>query len=144
VIHRSRPQLGEGQEVSELDRIRPERWLPAWSKDLQYVLALLWPVVELQSAQNELLDRVLTSPLVSVAELQRRNVLPVPETARRSAPPPIQTELIPGTEGIEPHAVRPLTAERSSPAGVRTRPRRSRNSGDTQSSRRNVKIRRAL
>ncbi|MET7608099.1 type ISP restriction/modification enzyme [Streptomyces avermitilis] len=124
--------------VSELDRIRPERWLPAWSEDLQYVLALLWHLVELQSAQNELLDRVLTSPLVSVAELQRRNVLPVPETARRSAPAPIQTDLIPGTEGIEarePHAVRPLTAERSSPAGARTRPRRSRNSGDTQSSR---------
>jgi len=48
------------------------------------------------------------SPLVSVSELQRRNVLPVPDTARRSAPAPMQTDPIPGTEGIEarePHAV---------------------------------------
>ncbi|MFF2330070.1 MULTISPECIES: type ISP restriction/modification enzyme [unclassified Streptomyces] len=125
--------------VSQLDRIRPERWLPAWSEELQYVLAVLWHLVELQSAQNELLDRVLRAPLVSIGELQRRNVLPVPDTARRSAPAPLQTDLIPGTEGIEarePHAVRPLTAERSSPAGTPTRPRSSRNSGATQSSRR--------
>ncbi len=125
--------------VSQLDHIRPERWLPAWSEELQYVLSVLWHLVELQPAQNELFDRVLMSPLVSVAELQRRNVLPVPDNARRSAPASLQTDPIPGTEGIEgrePHAVRPLTAERSSPADAPTLPRRSRNTGAAQSSRR--------
>jgi hypothetical protein len=123
--------------VSELDHIRPDRWHPAWSEELQYVLAVLWHLVTLQPAQNELLDGVLMSPLVSVAELQRRNVLPVPDTARRSAPAPVQTDPIPGTEGIEarePHAVRPLSAERSSPATAPvTRSRSRRNSGATQS-----------
>jgi hypothetical protein len=125
--------------VSELDRIRPERWLSAWSEELQYVLAVLWHLVELQSAQNELLDSVLMSPLVSVAELQRRNVLPVPDTARRSAPAPLQTDPIPGTEGIEarePHAVRPLTAERDSQTtDPMSRSRRTRKSGATQAPR---------
>ncbi|MFF3031900.1 type ISP restriction/modification enzyme [Streptomyces rubiginosohelvolus] len=125
--------------VSRLDRIRPDRWLPAWSEELQYVLAVLWHLVELQPAQNELLDRVLMAPLVSITELQRRNVLPVPDTARRSAPAPPQSDPLPGTEGIEgrePHAVRPLTAERSSPPGTSVRPRKSRNTGAVQSSRR--------
>jgi hypothetical protein len=126
--------------VSQLDHIRPDQWHPAWSEELQHVLAVLWHLVVLQSDQNELLDRVLMSPLVSVAELQRRNVLPVPDTARRSAPARIPSDPIPGTEGIEarePHAVRPLTADGSSPAAApMARSRRSRNSGATQSPRR--------
>ncbi|MFE7929797.1 type ISP restriction/modification enzyme [Streptomyces sp. NPDC057456] len=126
--------------VSQLDRIRPDRWRPAWSEELQYVLAVLWHLAELQSAQDELLEGVLMSPLVSVSELQRRNVLPVPDTARRSAPAPIQTDPIPGTEGIEarePHAVRPLTAERDSPATApMKRSRRTQDTGATQAARR--------
>ncbi|MFI8993027.1 type ISP restriction/modification enzyme [Streptomyces sp. NPDC053542] len=125
--------------VSQLDHIRPDRWRPAWSEELQYVLAVLWHLVELQSAQNELLDRVLMSPLVSISELQRRNILPVPDTARRSAPAPIQPDAIPGTEGIdarEPHAVRPLTAERdSSTIASMTRSRASRKAGARQAPR---------
>ena len=60
------------------------------------MLAALWHLVELQSAQNELLDGVLMSPLISVSELQRRNVLAVPDPARRSAPAPVQTDPVPG------------------------------------------------
>ncbi|WP_368396602.1 type ISP restriction/modification enzyme [Streptomyces sclerotialus] len=129
--------------VSQLDHIRHDRWRPAWSEELQYVLAVLWHLVELQSAQNELLDGVLMSPLVSVSELQRRNILPVPDTARRSAPAPIQPDPIPGTEGIEarePHAVRPLTAERdSSTTAPMTRSRASRKAGARQAPRKKRK-----
>ncbi|MER7348645.1 type ISP restriction/modification enzyme [Streptomyces aurantiacus] len=125
--------------VSQLDHIRPDRWLPAWSEELQHVLAVLWHLVALQPAQDELLESVLASPLVSVDELQRRNVLPVPHTARRSAPAPAQSDPIPGTEGIEarePHAVRPLTAERDSSATA-PKPglRRNRKSDATQAPR---------
>lgn len=126
--------------VSPLDHIRPDRWIPVWSEELQYVLAVLWHLVELQSAQKELLDRVLTAPLVSVSELRRRNVLPVPDAARRSAPAPIQTDTIPGTEGIEarqPHAVRPLAPQRDAPpAAPMTRPRGSRTPGAAPAPRR--------
>ncbi|MFD8766489.1 type ISP restriction/modification enzyme [Streptomyces mirabilis] len=126
--------------VSQLDHIRPTRWRPAWSEELQYVLAVLWHLVELQPAQRELLDGVLMSPLVSVSELQRRNVLPVPDSARRSAPAPIQADPIPGTEAIdarEPHDVRPLTAERDSPVTAPTaRARRGGEADATQAARR--------
>lgn len=122
--------------VSQLDHIRPDRWCPAWSEELQHVLAVLWHLVELQPAQDELLDDVLASPLISIAELQRRNILPVPETARRSAPAPSQNDPIPGTEGIEarePHAVRPITAERDSPATAsQARSRSNRKAGARQ------------
>ncbi|WP_328332391.1 type ISP restriction/modification enzyme [Streptomyces sp. NBC_00455] len=123
--------------VSQLDHIRPARWQPAWSEELQHVLAVLWHLVELQPAQAELLDGVLMSPLVSVAELQRRNVLPVPDAARRSAPAPAQTDPIPGTEGIEarePHAVRPLMVDESSPATASKTPSRRSGKSDAMKS----------
>lgn len=104
------------------------------------MLAVLWHPVERQWVQSGLLDGVLMAPLVCVAELQRRNVLPVPETARRSAPAPLQTAPIPGAEGIaarEPHAVGPLTAERNSPSTPpMTRSRRRGEASATEEARR--------
>jgi hypothetical protein len=122
--------------VSELDRIRPDRWQPEWSRELQRVLAVLSHLVDLQPTQDDLLDRVLVSPLISVAELERRSVFPVPKSARRSAPAPVQPDDLPGTEGIEPrepHAVRPLTTQQDTPAAAPTpRPRRSRKPASTR------------
>ncbi|MDT0378319.1 type ISP restriction/modification enzyme [Streptomyces sp. DSM 42041] len=107
--------------VSELDRIRPDRWQPEWSRELQRVLAVLSHLVALEPSQDELLARVFVSPLISVAELERRSILPVPKTSRRSVPAPVQPDDLPGTEGIEPrepHAVRPLTAQQDGPASA--------------------------
>jgi hypothetical protein len=121
---------------SELDGIRPDQWLPAWSEELQHVLAVLWHLVKVQPAQSLLLDRVLASPLISVEELLRRGVLPVPEIARRSAPAPSRDQTIPGTEDIElrePHAVRPITPEGDTSVGAPTpTPRRNREPGSNR------------
>ncbi|MET9127195.1 type ISP restriction/modification enzyme [Streptomyces sp. NPDC004528] len=121
---------------SELDHIRPNHWLPSWSEELQNVLAVLWHLVEAQPAQSLLLDRILASPLISVEELLRRGVLPVPERARRSAPAPSRDQTIPGTEGIElrePHAVSPIAPQGDTPA---TKPSlRPHRSGEPSSNR---------
>jgi hypothetical protein len=122
--------------VSELDRIRPDRWQPEWSRELQRVLVVLTHLVELQPSQQDLLDRVLVSPLIDVDELRRRSILPVPETARRSAPAPAQAAVLPGTEGIEPrepHTVRPLIAQQDTPTVTpASRLRRSRKTQTTR------------
>ncbi len=122
--------------VSELDRIRPDRWQPEWSKELQRVLAVLSHLVELQPSQENLLGQVLVSPLLDVDELRRRSILPVPETARRSAPAPKQADVLPGTEGIEPrepHTVRPLVAQQDTPTATpASRLRRSRKTQTTR------------
>ena len=121
---------------SELDSTRPDQWLPAWSEELQHVLAVLWHLVDVQPAQSRLLDRVIDAPLISVDELLRRGVLPVPDIARRSAPAPSRDETIPGTEGIElrePHAVRPIAPEGGTSVGAPTpRPRKSREPGSSR------------
>jgi hypothetical protein len=117
---------------SELDRIRPDRWLPGWSEELQRVLAVLSHLVAAQPAQSALLDRVLASPQIPVEELVRRGVLPVPEVARRSAPALPRELTIPGTEDIEPrepHPVRPITPQGDAPVQAPARRPHARDAG---------------
>lgn len=79
-----RSDRAAGKVTSELDRERPERWEPDWSRELVEVLAVLRHLTALEPQQAELLDRIASAPMIDVAELTRRHILPVPERAQRA------------------------------------------------------------
>lgn len=127
-----------GKVTSELDRVRPEHWESGWSRDLAEILTVLSHLTSLEPQQAELLDRIVSSSLIDVAELTRRRILPVPERAKRAHAVP-DPEFLPGMESVDgqpPGPVDPLSlptdrsglaaAPRHSPMHTppRSRPRR--------------------
>lgn len=68
---------------SELDKIQPNVWRSEQTTDLLKLLDVLGELVALEPAQDELLSRVCSGPLVSVSDLLAAGVLPIPPQARR-------------------------------------------------------------
>ncbi|MEV0112533.1 type ISP restriction/modification enzyme [Streptomyces sp. NPDC050844] len=89
-----------GKVTSELDRERPEHWEPDWSRELVEVLAVLRHLTALEPQQAELLDRIVAAPLIDVAELTRRHILPVPERAQRAHTGP-DDAFLPGMDTVD-------------------------------------------
>jgi hypothetical protein len=94
-----------GRRPSPLDRIIPTTWDPDWTAEAIDLLTVLSPLTDLQSAQADLLDRVISSPLISMKDLQAsgtrwpegqqdRKPRYSPGSLRRFAPPPGQGTLI--------------------------------------------------
>lgn len=65
---RGRPVIGD-RRVSALTDIQPSTWLPEYTAELIDLLNVLGLLVELEPAQAELLDQVLTGPLLDVTKL---------------------------------------------------------------------------
>ncbi|MFJ4479065.1 type ISP restriction/modification enzyme [Streptomyces xanthochromogenes] len=100
-----------GKVTSELDRERPEHWEPDWSRELVEVLAVLRHLTGLESQQAELLERIAAAPMIDVAELTRRHILPVPERAKHAHTGPDHA-FLPGmdtVDGQSPGPVEPLS-----------------------------------
>ncbi|RRR82424.1 N-6 DNA methylase [Streptomyces sp. RP5T] len=100
-----------GKVSSDLDRQRPERWEPDWSRELIEILAVLRHLTALEPRQEELLNRIVAAPLIDVAELTRRRILPVPERAQR-AHTGSEHAFLPGMETVDaqpPGPVDPLS-----------------------------------
>ncbi|QEU91304.1 type ISP restriction/modification enzyme [Streptomyces kanamyceticus] len=100
-----------GKITSELDRERPERWEPEWSRELVEVLAVLRHLTTLEPQQAELLDRIVAAPTIDVAELTRRHILPVPERAQH-AHTGADHAFLPGMDTVDgqpPSPVEPLS-----------------------------------
>ncbi|MET8370769.1 type ISP restriction/modification enzyme [Micromonospora profundi] len=68
---------------SPLDEIVADRWTRSMTEELRDLIAVLEGCVELESQQEDLLDRILAGPLITVDELEDRAVLPVPADVRR-------------------------------------------------------------
>lgn len=105
-----RSKQSAGKVTSELDRERPEHWEHDWSRELVEVLAVLRHLTALESQQAELLDRILASPLIDIAELTRRRIVPAPEHAREARTGPDEA-FLPGMESVDgqpPGPVGPL------------------------------------
>lgn len=136
-----RSNRSTGKITSKLDRERPERWEPGWSQELVEILAVLSHLTSLEPSQAELLDRIVVAPLIDVAELTRRHILPVPERAKRAHIDP-DGAFLPGMETVDGHPpgpVDPLTPA-DEPTGtalpephsrVRPGPRARRRRGQT-------------
>ncbi|MFE9505525.1 type ISP restriction/modification enzyme [Streptomyces anthocyanicus] len=100
-----------GKVTSHLDRERPERWEPDWSRELVEILAVLRHLTAVEPQQEELLSRIVAAPLIDVAELTRRHILPVPERAQHARTGP-DHEFLPGMETVDgqpPSPVDPLS-----------------------------------
>ncbi|MEV0805029.1 type ISP restriction/modification enzyme [Micromonospora sp. NPDC050200] len=68
---------------SPLEEINAERWTRSMTEELRDLIAVLEGCVGLESQQADLLDRIVTGPVITVDDLEDEAVLPVPADARR-------------------------------------------------------------
>ncbi|HWO61482.1 MAG TPA: type ISP restriction/modification enzyme, partial [Umezawaea sp.] len=71
------------KRTSSLDDINPTRWTARFDDELLDLLEVLDGCVALEPPQADLLDRILVGPIVTVADLEREGVFPVPLSARK-------------------------------------------------------------
>jgi hypothetical protein len=79
-----------GRKSSPLDDIHTEEWPAEFTTELLQLLNVLTLCVELEPDQADVLERICNGPLVTVADLEQANVLPVPSGTRKppAAEPP--------------------------------------------------------
>jgi len=68
--NRERPIIGNRRPPSPLAFVQPDHWLAEYTTELINVLNILGWLVELEPYQADLLDRVVTGPLISTIELE--------------------------------------------------------------------------
>jgi hypothetical protein len=73
--------------TSPLDEVNMTRWTAEFDDQLLEVLEAIWRCVALEPAQREVLDEVCAGPVVTVADLEREGVFPVPASARKPPSP---------------------------------------------------------
>ena len=67
-LDRSRPIIGNRRPPSELDRIQIESWPVQYTTELMNVLHVLGRLVNLESTQRDLLDRICDDELIDAEE----------------------------------------------------------------------------
>jgi hypothetical protein len=82
------PSSAPDVKRSPLDSDRAREWGPQFADDLNDLLHVIGILIELEPAQNALLDAIVGTPLITVNDLKASGVLPVPEILRR--PPGIR------------------------------------------------------
>jgi hypothetical protein len=82
-FRRKRPR--HKRRTTPLDHVDAERWSPQFTTELLELISVIGECIRLESAQGELLDNVLISPIISVTDLKTAGVLPAPSAA--SKPP---------------------------------------------------------
>ncbi len=76
-LDRSRPIIGNRRPPSELQSIQPGAWLVEYTTELMNVLHVLGRLVNLESSQRDLLDRICDSDLLSADDLRVRGAFDV-------------------------------------------------------------------
>ena len=64
--NRERPIIGDRRPPSKLGDIQPDHWLAEYTTELLNVLHVLTELVALETAQADLLDRVMAGSLIEV------------------------------------------------------------------------------
>ena len=75
----------KGKKTSPLNDLVTTNWPSEWSKELHEILVVLTHLVQLEDKQADLLDSVLTSPLLDLSTLQELGVQ-WPSTAKDRKP----------------------------------------------------------
>ncbi|QXJ22875.1 N-6 DNA methylase [Actinomadura graeca] len=79
-----------GRKSSPLDHIHPDYWPADFTTELLQLLNVLTLCVELEPEQAELLEHVCAGPLVTVTDLEKAKVFPVPPSFQK--PPAIEED----------------------------------------------------
>jgi hypothetical protein len=79
-----RKRVPDVRRSSALNDTGARRWEEETTNELLDLLQILTMLVNLESAQRELLDEIMSAPLITVPELKAVGVLPVPFNARRA------------------------------------------------------------
>ncbi|MGH7929317.1 MAG: type ISP restriction/modification enzyme, partial [Candidatus Binatia bacterium] len=87
------------KRTSALDEINPTCWTVQFDDELLALLNVLGRCVALEPRQADLLDRVCDGPSVTIADLERQGVLPVPD-AFCKPPPLLPQDRIPGLDEL--------------------------------------------
>ena len=72
--NRERPMIGDRRKPSALGDIQPDHWLPEYTTELLNVLNILGLLIDLESQQADLLERVCSGPLISAQDLPASQV----------------------------------------------------------------------
>lgn len=73
----------QNRRSTPLDDINATRWTATTTSELLELLNVLGYLVELELEQSAILDRIMSSPLISLEDLKSSGVLPVPASARK-------------------------------------------------------------
>jgi hypothetical protein len=68
--HREKPQIGDRRPPSPLGEIQPDTWSAEYTSELLNLLNVLGCLVDLQPAQEALLDRICAGPQLTESDLQ--------------------------------------------------------------------------
>ena len=90
---RERPIIGDRRQPSPLGHIQPDHWLAEYTSELLNVLNVLGWLVELETAQARLLEKVCGGPTISAEDLRTAGVLATPSESRRIAETPPEPDL---------------------------------------------------
>jgi hypothetical protein len=88
---RAKPPMGDRRPPSELCKIQPDGWLAEYTTELLNVLHVLGRLVELESAQAELLEQICAGATIAVEELRAADALTVPAELRKKLTPGVST-----------------------------------------------------
>ena len=80
---RSRPIIGNRRPPSELDRIQMESWTVQYTTELMNVLHVLGQLVDLESSQRDLLDRICDDELLDIEDLRTKGTFDVSGVVRK-------------------------------------------------------------
>ncbi|MDC7685039.1 N-6 DNA methylase [Asticcacaulis sp. BYS171W] len=69
-LDRSRPMIGERRQPSDLEKIAPDHWLDEYTTDLINLIHVLERLVRLETRQEELLQNICKSEIISFQKLQ--------------------------------------------------------------------------
>ncbi|GGZ30840.1 type ISP restriction/modification enzyme [Streptomyces poonensis] len=116
-----------GRIGSPLDLMRSERWRSQWSDELVDLLSVLRHLTKIEAEQASLLAQVIAGPLITVAELTRRNVLEPPSHTGSPRPAAPAEEMLPGMAEVDGRETSPVVPLRPAPdpAGGRGSQRRA-------------------
>ncbi|WP_420431846.1 type ISP restriction/modification enzyme [Candidatus Poriferisocius sp.] len=91
---RSRKKEPEGNPSSDLDKITQRTWTAEFTTELLQLINVLTMLADLETKQANLLDRVLSGPLISTAELEDNGIIPVTAKAAKKPTVPNSTTLL--------------------------------------------------
>ncbi len=83
--NRSRPQIGDKRPPSPLGDIQPNHWLAEYTTELINVLNVLGCLVELESKQSDLLERICSGNTISNDEFVQANAFELPKEQKATS-----------------------------------------------------------